>query len=196
MGKYLLENIHVQFPSARLGIVVGSRASMLRDLFAAYPWLEIIEANHRSPSALFSLLKNFYGSDLVITQYAGKPGGAFFIWKQAFRPNAYKKDGLIGFHDASRWNRMLYDQLLLVRPEGAVAEHDRAALRVAGVPVSLSFPTLRYVEDRGALSKFNLETGKFIVAHLFSGSTARGLHPDKNANCWLRSLKNFPTLVW
>ena len=93
MGKYLLENIHVQFPSARLGIVVGSRGAMLRDLFAAYPWLEIIEANRRSPSALFSLLKNFYGSDLVITQYAGKPCGRFSFRSKLFARVLAKRGG-------------------------------------------------------------------------------------------------------
>src|SRR3989338_3419571 len=77
MGKYLLENIHAQFPNARLGIVVASRGAMIRDLFATYPWLEVIEANRRSPRSLFYLWRNFRNSDLVMTQYAGKLGGRF-----------------------------------------------------------------------------------------------------------------------
>lgn len=192
MGKYLLENIHAQFPQARLGIVVGSREAMIRDLFAAYPWLEVIEANRRSPRSLLSLWKHFYGSDLAVTQYAGKPGGRFsFASKLAARVLA-KRGGLIGFADASRWNGLLHDQLLPVRPDIPVAEHDRAALRAAGVQVSLPFPTLQYVGDRAVLSKFNLETGKFIVAHLFAGNAARGLHPDKKRELLVALAKKLP----
>ncbi|MGD0328611.1 MAG: glycosyltransferase family 9 protein [Minisyncoccia bacterium] len=179
MGKYLLENIHAQFPEARLGLVVANRAGMIRDLLAAYPWLEIIEANRRSPKALLSLWKNFHGSDLVVTQYAGKQGGSFgFASKLAARMLA-KRGGLVGFTDASKWNGILYDQLLSARSDIAVADHERGALRAAGLPMSLPFPALEFVRDNTARTKFNLETGKFIIVHLFAGNSGRGLHPDK-----------------
>lgn len=179
MGKYLLENIHAQYPHAHLGIVVASRAGMIRDLFAAYPWLEVIEANRRSPWALLSLLKNFYGSDLVVTQYAGKQGGKFSLASKLVARILAKRGGLIGFTDVSWWNGMLYDRLLPIRPDIAVDEHDRAALRVVGVPVSLPFPTLKFMWDDSVLTTFGLEKRKFIVVHLFAGNIGRGLHPDK-----------------
>jgi ADP-heptose:LPS heptosyltransferase len=179
MGKYLLENIHMQFPSARLGIVVAGRAGMLRDVFAAYPWLEIIEANRRSPRALLSLWKNFHGSDLVVTQYAGKTGGSFSLASKLFARLLAKKGGLIGFNDASSVNGMLYDRLVPVRSDIAVAEHDREALRAAGLSVRLPFPKLEFIRDDSALAKFGLEAGTFIVVHLFAGNAGRGLHPDK-----------------
>lgn len=192
MGKYLLENIHAAYPEARLGIVVGNRGAMIRDLFATYPWLEVIEANRRSPSALFSLLKNFYGSDLVVTQYAGKPDGRFSFASKLFARVLAKRGGLVGFADASWWNSFLYDKIVPFYSDTDVAEHDRAALRVAGVPISLPFPTLRYVEDRGALPKFNLETGQFIVVHLFAGNKGRGLHPDKKRELLVALAKKLP----
>lgn len=192
MGKYLLENIHARFPSARLGIVVGSRVSMLRDLFAAYPWLEVIEANRRSPLALLFLLKNFYGSDLVVTQYAGKRGGRFGLASKLFARILANHGGLIGFTDASPWNRFLYDRLLPVRPDSAVAEHDRRALRAAGIPIVLQFPTLEYVEDTNVLSKFGLEAGKFLVVHLFAGNAKRGLHPNKKRELLLALERKLP----
>lgn len=179
MGKYLLENIHVQYPQARLGLVVASRVGMIRDLFAAYPWLEVIEANRRKPKTLFTLWKDFHGSDVVVTQYAGKHGGSFGLASKFAARALAKRGGLIGFHDASKWNEMLYDRLLPVRSDIAVVEHDRMALRAAGLEVSLPFPTLEFVQDDSVLAKFNLETKKYIVVHLFSGSANRGLHPDK-----------------
>lgn len=192
MGKYLLENIHAQFPSARLGIVVGSRASMLRDLFAAYPWLEIIEANRRNPLTLVSLWRNFRESDLVVTQYAGKPNGSFSLASKIAARALAKRGGLVGFADASLWNGLLYDMLVPISPTSAVVEHDRAALRAAGVPIALTFPAMQYVEDRSVLSKFKLEAGKFIVAHLFAGNTARGLHPDKKRELLAALAKKLP----
>ena len=179
MGKYLLENIHARYPQARCGLVVASRAEMIRDLCAAYPWLEIIEANRYRPQALLSLWKNFRNSDFVVTQYAGKPGGRFSFASKLFARALAKRRGLIGFADASRWNGLLYDQLLPVRPDIPVAEHDRAALRAAGIPIAFPFPKLEFVQNDSVLSKFNLTSGKFIVAHLFAGNTGRGLHPDK-----------------
>jgi ADP-heptose:LPS heptosyltransferase len=178
MGKYLLENIHMQFPQAQLGLVVASRAGMIRDLFDAYSWLEVIEANRRTPRAFFSLLKGFYGSDLVVTQYAGKQGGKFSLASKFVARALVKRGGLVGFIDASRWNSVLYDTLVPVRSDLAVAEHEREALRTAGLPVVLPFPTLQYVKDASALRKYGLMEGKFIVVHLFSGSAARGLYPD------------------
>ena len=47
MGKYFLENIHKEFPEAICGLLVGSRGKMLRELFSAYPWLEVWEVNRK-----------------------------------------------------------------------------------------------------------------------------------------------------
>mgnify|MGYP001603975847 FL=1 len=66
-----------------------------------------------------------------------------------------------------------------IRADDAFVDHARAALRAAGVPVALPFPTLRYREDRGVSRRFKLEEGKYMIVHLFAGNTARGLHPDK-----------------
>lgn len=178
MGKYLLENIHAEYPQARLGIVVASRAGMIRDLFAAYPWLEVIEANRRNPGAVLSLLRTFHGSDLVITQYAGKKGGKFGLASKLVARILAKRGGLIGFSDASIWNTFLYDKLLPVRPERAVADHDREALQAAGIPIALPYPTLQYLKDPETLPKLRIE-GKFILVHLFAGNKSRGLSPEK-----------------
>lgn len=180
MGKYLLENIHAQYPQARLGIVVASRGAMIRDLCAAYPWLEILEVNRRSPKALFSLGKDFHGSDLVVTQYAGKVGGSFGLASKLAARMLAKRGGLVGFVDAApRWNAALYDQMVPVHLERAVADRDRAALYAAGLAVPLSFPTLQCVQDNSMCSTLDIEAGKFIVVHLFAGNAGRGLHPDK-----------------
>lgn len=192
MGKYLLENIHARYPRARLGVVVASRAEMIRDLFAAYPWLEVIEANRRSPRALLSLLKNFYRSDLVVTQYAGKPGGSFGLASKLFARILAKHNGLIGFTDASFWNRFLYDKLVPVSSNSAIAEHDRAALRAMGLSVSLPFPSLECVRDGSVLAKFNLEALTFAVIHLFAGNKGRGLHPDKKRELLAALSKKLP----
>lgn len=194
MGKYLLENVHAEFPLARCGIVVASHGAMIRDLFAAYPWLEVIEANRRSPRALWSLWKDFHGSDLVVTQYAGKKGGSFGLASKLAARVLAKRGGLIGFHDASRWNGTLYDQLLPVRSDVAVAEHDRTALCAARVPLSFPFPTLRFVKDHTVLRKFDLERWKFIVVHFFAGNKGRGLHPDKKSELLLALVKKLPDM--
>jgi ADP-heptose:LPS heptosyltransferase len=192
MGKYLLENIHAQFPKARFGIVVASRAGMIRDLFAAYPWIEVIEANRRSPRALFSLLKNFYNSDLVVTQYAGKKGGRFgFASKLAARVLA-KKGGLVGFIDISPWNKFLYNKLLLVRSDIAVAEHDRVALRAASIPISFPYPRMSFVQDNAVLAKFGLKSGEFIIVHLFAGNKGRGLSPEKKRELLVALAQKLP----
>lgn len=180
MGKYLLENIHAAYPEARCGIVVANRGTMIRDLFRAYPWLEVIEASRRDLRSLFSLGNHFLGSDIVVTQYSLKSSGRFSPWSKLAARILAKRGGLIGFTDAAKWNELLYDSLVSVRSDMAVVEHDRAALRAAGIPLLLPFPTMQYeVEDSTPLVTFNLEAGKFIVVHLFAGNTSRGLSPDK-----------------
>ncbi len=182
MGKYFLENIHAQYPDARLGIVVANRGGMIRDLCAAYPWLHVIEANRRSPQALYALLRDFHGSDLVLTQYAGKHGGSFgFASKCAARILA-AQGGLVGFSDASRWNGLLYDKLLPIRSQDAVAEHEREALRAAGVTVSLPYPTLEYIKHPGVLKTFGVRAGEFVIVHMFAGNRKRGVSPSQGRN--------------
>lgn len=194
MGKYLLENVRAQFPHARLGIVIAGRTEMIRDLFAAYPWLEVIEANRRSPASLLSLARRFYGSDLVVTQYAGKPGGRFSFASKLMARFLAKRGGLVGFTDSSRWNTVLYDRLIPVRSDIAVAEHDREALRKAGLSTALPFPTLEFIQDDSAREKFHLEKGKYLIVQLFSGAKGRGLHSDKKRTLLAALAKEFPDL--
>ncbi len=179
MGKYLLENIHVESPHARLGVVVASRGAMIRDLFAAYPWLHVIEANRRNPKSVFSLWQDFHGSDLVVTQYSGKKGGRFGLASKLAARILAKGGGLIGFADTSRWNSILYDRLLPVRSGVAVVEREREALKAAKVQLFFPFPTLKCVRNDTVCAKFHLEAGKYIVAHFFAGSSGRGMNPKR-----------------
>ncbi len=192
MAKYLLENIHAQFPVARLGIVVGSRGAMIRDLFVAYPWLEVIEANRRNFKSLFYLWKNFHRSDLVVTQYAGKPGGRFSFGSKLFARILAKRGGLIGFTDASGLNGMLYDALLPHSLSDAPAALEREALRAAGIPVMYEYPTIQCGSISNVPGKFGLVSGSFIVAHLFAGNKMRGLHPDKKRKLLVALTEKLP----
>lgn len=179
MGKYLLENVHLQYPDARLGLLVASRGAMIRDLFAAYPWLDVIEANRRSPRALLSLGRRYAGSDLVVTQYAGKQGGRFALASKCVARLLAKRGGLAGFTDASTWNKLLYDVLVPVNNELAVAEHERAVLRAVGLSVQRDYPTMAYIEDDTVLGRYGLTDGQYCIVHLYSGSAKRGLSPEK-----------------
>ena len=177
MGKYLLDNIRAQNPNARLGIVVSTRAGMIRDLLSAYPYIEVIEANRRSPRSLWRLWRLWRGSDVVVTQYAGKAGGRFGAASKLAARLLAKK--LVGFSDSARFNGLLYDILLPFDPSVAPAEHERRALRAAGLEVPLHYPSLGAPQGRSALAAFGVEAGRYAVVHLFSGSTKRGLNPDK-----------------
>ncbi|HEY4501200.1 MAG TPA: glycosyltransferase family 9 protein [Candidatus Paceibacterota bacterium] len=192
MGKYLLENIHAQFPNARLGIVVASRGAMIRDLFATYPWLEVIEANRRSPRSLFYLWRNFRNSDLVMTQYAGKLGGRFGLASKLAARVLAKYRGLIGFTDASALNRMLYDTLLSHALSDAPATLEREVLRALGVTIACEHPTMQCLPIPSATEKFGLVSGRYIVVHLFAGNTSRGLHPDKKRELLATLAKKLP----
>lgn len=175
MGKYVLENIHMQFPNARCGIVVGSRGAMIRDLFAEYPWIEVIEVNRRSPRALWSLWRSWQGSDLVITQYAGKEGGAFSLPSKLFARVLARASGLVGFTDAFAYNRFIYSNLVPFEPTAEPAEMERRVLIAAGVRLSVPLPTLSKSREPGTLSRFDLVSGKYVIMHLFSGAKTRGL---------------------
>jgi len=194
MGKYLLENIHAAYPLARCGIVVASCAEMIRDLFGAYPWLEIIEARRRHPRALLSLWNAFHGSEFVVTQYAGKPGGKFGLASKIAARFLAKKGGLIGFTDVSCLNRVLYDVLLPQTPLDAPAALERAALRAARIPVTHAYPTMQHVPLPHALGKFGLTPGTYLVVHLFAGNASRGLHPDKKRALLSALIEHLPSV--
>jgi ADP-heptose:LPS heptosyltransferase len=179
MGKYLLENVHAAYPSARCGIVVANHGDLMRDLFAAYPWLEVIEANRKSPRALWQLWKNFHGSDLVVTQYAGKEGGRFALASKLAARILAKRGGLVGFADAAGINELLYSKVISFSRSAPPASLERGALRAAGIPLAREWPALLGLPQSAALEKFNLVPRGYIIVHLFSGNKSRGLHPDK-----------------
>jgi|SRR3989338_1531267 len=176
MGKYLLENVHAQYPDARCVLVVTSRGDMIRNLLATYRWLEVREVNRSDLRGLLRLWRDFRNSDLVVTQYAGK-GGKFGLGAKLAARLLARRGRLIGFVDASNNNRFLYDRLLPFDPKVAMAEHERQALRAAGLPICVPYPTLSAIPDSAVLKKFDVTAGRYVVVHPFSGSIKRALSP-------------------
>lgn len=179
MALYLLSNIRAQYPEAKLGIMVASRGGMIRELLAAYPWIEVVEANRRNPASLWKLWRQWRGSDLVVTQYGGKHGGSFSLPSKLVARVLAKRGGLVGFTDASpRLNALLYDHLLPIRPDRAVAEHEREALQVAGLSVPVAYPVFEY-EKRAEMAKRYALTGPYAIVHVFAGNRGRSLSPAR-----------------
>jgi len=192
MGKYLLENIHAQFPDARLGLLVASRGAMIRDLFAAYPWLEVIETNRKDMRGLWRLWKAFRGSDVVVTQYAGKPGGKFSLSSKLFARILAKRGGLAGFSDSWPYNALLYDTFVPLDAREAPAAHERALLKAVGIPVVLTNPELTCLAQKGILERVGVSSGAYVMVHLFAGNLSRGLSPEKRREVVSMLQKNFP----
>lgn len=169
MGKYLLENIRAAYPDARCTLAVSSRVGMIRDLFAAYHWLEVIEVN-KNPASLW----RFFASgrrDIVITPYTG---GVFGILPKLVARLFAKT--LIGYTDASHLNRFLFTKLIqLVGRSRAPRLLESDALAAIGIPLSVERLTFTYLQQPHLLEKFGLQNGKYVVLHLFAGSDARGL---------------------
>lgn len=177
MGKYLLENIRAAYPDARLGIVIGGRGGMIRDLFAAYPWIEVIEANRRHPASLVHLARRFFGSDLVVTLYTG---GTLNLSTKLVARLLARPGGLVGFSDPSPWNRFLFDITLPhYFREGVPRLHEKRTLEAVGVPVATERMTFAYLPQPGLLPRLGLTRGRYVVVGLFSGADARGLAPQK-----------------
>ncbi len=165
MGKYFLEQVRAAHPAVRCTVAVPTRAGMVRDLYAAYPWIEVTDTTSlRLPRR-----------DLVVTPYTG---GVFPLRTKLFARLLAKK--LIGFTDRSPLTGFIYDRVL------PIASRERAprllecdVLAAAGVPVVAERPSFKYVPQPQLLPKLGLTPGGYAVVHLFSGSDARGLSPQK-----------------
>lgn len=177
MGKYFLENVHAAYPQARCAIVVSSRGAMIHDLCAAYPWLEIIEVNRHKPLEVLHLLYAWCGSDVVLTQYAGKEGGRFSFSSKIVARMLAKCGALIGFADACLWNRYLYDTILSFARDIAPAVLERKALAALSIPIAVATPALSFSGPASALKRVAVEPGRYAVVHLFAGNPGRGLSP-------------------
>ncbi len=188
MARYVLQNIHEQFPEAKLGLVVASRGEMIRDLCASTPWITVIEANRRNLPSLVRLWKEFHSSDFTVTQYSGKVGGRVGLATKIAARLLTKKGRLIGFKDASAYNDALFDTLLPFRADAPVVEHEREALRAAGIPIAINYPTLPKEINPDSLSARNLTEGGYLIAHFFAGNKGRSLRPEK-AHALLASLR-------
>lgn len=173
MAKYLLENVRAQHPNARCAIVVAGRGGMIRDLLAAYPWIEVIEANRRSPAAVLRLVKDFWRSDLVSTPYTAGTVGLFTKIMARFLG---KK--VVGFIDKSSNTRLFYDTVLPFWGRGTAPRLlEQAVLKAAGIPVAQEWMTLSYNPQPQLLPRLGLKKHNYIAVHLFAGSQTRGLDP-------------------
>jgi len=194
MGKYLLENIHAEYPDARCGIVIASRGAMIRDLFAAYSWIEVIETNRSDMRGLWKLWRRFHCSDIVVTQYAGKPGGKFALVSKLAARLLARQGALTGFADASRVTPLLYSRLVPFSTGAAPAEHERRALQAAGLSVPVPFPKLEYLHDAHVCERFGVERGKFIIVHCFAGNAGRSISPERRRELVAELAKSFPDM--
>lgn len=173
MGKYLLENIHVAYPDATCSMLVSGKGAMLRELLAAYPWIEIIEANTRHPRTIFQAFKKLYPSDATVTQYSGR--GIFSTGSKLFARALTRRGRLVGFTDAWPFNRGLYDQLLPFDSHRALRLHECDALEALGIPTRVQEIKLIPKDGNNILEKLNLSKNSYLVLNLFSGSKGRGL---------------------
>jgi ADP-heptose:LPS heptosyltransferase len=191
MGKYFLENVHAAYPKARCAIVISSRAAMISDLLAGYPWIEVIEVNRRNPKTILSLIFSWWGSDIVLTQYAGKPGGKFSLSSKFVARLLARSGALIGFKDASSFG-FLYSRLLPFTASRAVLIHEQLALLAARIPIAFPELSFSFVPKEGVPEKIKLSNNGYIVVHLFSGSISRGLTFENQQNLLTELLSALP----
>lgn len=192
MAKYLLEQVRVAYPEARCAIVVAGRGAMIKDLLAAYPWIEVIEANRKSPRALWYLLKNFWSSDLVSTPYTA--GTVNLLTKIMARLLA-KRGALVGFIDKSSNVKFFYDIVLPFWGRGTAPRLlEQEVLRAAGIPVSEAWMTLKYIPQPQLLPRLGLQKKGYLVVHLFAGSQTRGLDPEHQQVLIDGLVREFPGL--
>lgn len=173
MGKYLLEQVRARYPRGRFALAVSGRAGMIRDLFAAYPWIEVLEVNKKP-----SLLVRFFArgrQDIVITPYTG---GVFGILPKLAARAVAKT--LVGYADKSLVSRFVYTHLIpLVGRSRAPRLLECDALEALHISVAEQRPSFAYLPQPELLPRLGLIAGRYVVLHLFSGSDARGLSPDR-----------------
>lgn len=177
MGKYLLEQIHAEYPNGYFAIVVASRAGMIRDLLTAYPWIHVIEASRRSPSAILQAFQTLWGSDATETQCTGR--GQFSTTSKLFARLVTKKGRLVGYQDPWKWNRFLYDTVLPYDHQKALRLHEQSAVQALGVSISLPEATLKYSSDAGVHERFSLPKKSYVILHLFAGTGGRGFTRER-----------------
>jgi FkbM family methyltransferase len=173
MAKYFLENIHAQYPDAQCSILVSGKAGMIRDLLAAYPWIEIFEANKSEPMSIVQAWRKLSPSDATVTQYSGR--GQFATASKIFARSITRIGKLAGFTDAWPLNKYLYDYLIPFSMRRAMRLYERDALEALGVEPTVDQITLVPKHDTGVVERIGLTKQKYVVLNLFSGTTKRGL---------------------
>ncbi len=196
-AKYLFENVRAAYPDARCCLVVASRVDMLRDLFAAYPWIEVREVNRKNLRSVWNLIRDFHSSDLVVTAYT-KKRGIFSLPSKLVGRLLARRGAYLGYRDASWISPYLYDHMLSGEQARAPRLHEQDALQAAGIPISLEYEKLTYLPQPELLERLNLSQKKYLVVHLFAGSENRGLSNESRQSlidALARELLDVPFLL-
>jgi ADP-heptose:LPS heptosyltransferase len=176
-------------------MLVGSRFSMIRDLFLAYPWLTVIEANRKSIGSVWSAYQTLKGSDLTLTQESERP---FSAPSKLFARLVTKKGGLYGFNDGWFGNKFIYDHVIPFRGEavsGGVILEEQKALEAAGVSVAVKEFSLTFADDSAVLPRFDLAEKHYVLLHLFAGSEGREISQTKRIELVSRLRASLPAEV-
>jgi ADP-heptose:LPS heptosyltransferase len=173
MAKYLLENIHAHYPQATCSILVSGKAGMIRNLLAAYPWIEIVEANRSRPGSILAAFRRLYPSDATVTQYSGR--GQFATASKLFARLLTRRGQLAGFTDAWRFNKYIFDYLIPFSMRRAMRLYECDALEALGIEPTIKEITLKAEKDTGIVERIGLTKKRYVVLNLFSGTTKRGL---------------------
>lgn len=178
MAKYQLENVRAAYPDARCGLLVAGRGGMIRDLLAAYPWIEVIEANRTNLKGLWTLWSRFRRSDLVTTSYV-KPGGRFSFPSKLVARMLARRGGMFGFVDASTLNGLLYDRIVPSDYSRAPRLLEQDILNAAGIPIAIPHMSLKHLPQPELSTRLGLEGKKYLVVHMFAGSDGRAMSQEK-----------------
>jgi len=190
MALYLFQNIRKANPDAKCGLVVAGRGKMIKDLLLAYPWVEVIEANRKSPKAVRRLLRTYWLSDFVSTPYTAGTVGLFTKLMARF---IGRSPGVIGFIDKSSWSTYFYDTMLPIWGRGTAPRlAEQAALKAAGVPVGQEYFEYEFIAQPQVFERLGVKAGEYIVVHLFAGSQTRGLDPEHQQALVDALVKEFP----
>lgn len=190
MALYLFQNVRKANPKAKCALVVAGRGKMVKDLLLAYPWLEVIEANRKSPKAVLHLLKSYWLADMVTTPYTA---GTVNLFTKLMARFIGRSPGVIGFIDKSQWSKYFFDTLVPIWGRGTAPRlAEQAALKAAGVPIGQEYFSYEFIPQPHIFEKLGVKAGQYIVVHLFAGSQTRGLDPEHQQQLVDSLVQEFP----
>lgn len=192
MAGLCADSVGKALPESDVTIITPRNISILRELFSAYPHINVLEVNRRNFLHTPRMLARVAGQkNLVVNQGVFKKT-PFFVWLitrlLVLRPGSVH----LHFVQKALQSKSKKERVIIFDYHLPVYENLARLICAHGVVIPSSVPLYHFISIPDIIERYGVTRGSYIVIHPCASSFSRSLPASRWANIFQYIEHNFP----